>query len=92
MRKTGRLIASNMVSYGGEGGSIMAKYYDENSRKSAQKYMIKNSYSIAFRLSKIYEKDLIEIYHSIPSSQKAAWFKECLRKYGEEHPVEKESE
>ena len=92
MRKIDRNIARNMLGYVGEEGSIMAKYYDEKSRKSAQKYMIKNCYSIAFRLSKVYEQDLIEIYHSIPSSQKAAWFKECLRKYREEHPVEKESD
>lgn len=70
----------------------MAKYYSEQSRKSAQKYMLKNSYSVAFRLSKVYEKDLIDIYHSIPASQKAAWFKECLREYAEKHPTVERSE
>ena len=70
----------------------MAKYYSEQSRKSAQKYMLKNSYSVSFRLSKVYEQDLIDIYHSIPSSQKAGFFKECLRRYAEEHPITEKAE
>lgn len=65
----------------------MTKYYNESSRKATQKYLLKNSYSVAFRLSKVYEQDLIDIYQSIPKSQKAAWFKECLREYAEKHPI-----
>ena len=68
----------------------MAKYYSETSRKASQKYLLKNSYSIAFRLSKVYEQDLIDIYNSIPKSTKAEWFKQCLREYGEKHKQEEE--
>lgn len=60
--------------------------YNESARRSAAKYMKKNCRSIAFRLSRIYEQELIDIYDSIPDSQKAAWFKECLREYGQKHP------
>ena len=65
----------------------MAKYYNEASRKAAQKYMAKNSLSIAFRLSKVYEQDLIAIYKSIPDSQKAGVFKDAIRRYAMEHAV-----
>lgn len=65
----------------------MAKYYDETARKAARKYLLENSYSVAFRLSKKYEADLIEIYHSIPKNRKAEWFKQCLREYREKHPA-----
>ena len=67
------------------GKSEKKKYYTPATRKAAQKYLIKNCYSVAFRLSKVYEQDLIDIYKSIPSSQKAAWFKECLREYAEKN-------
>ena len=69
---------------GGEGGA-MAKYYNQTARKASQKYLLKNTRSVAFRLSKVYEQDLIDIYDSIPNSEKAAWFKQCLKEYGEKH-------
>ena len=72
-------IGSNMED------KTVAKYSNEQSRESARKYLLKNSYSIAFRLSKVYEQDLIDIYNSIPKSTKAEWFKQCLREYGEKH-------
>lgn len=37
--------------------------------------------AINFRLSKKNEADLINIFESIPN--KAEWFKECLRNYGQ---------
>lgn len=86
-----RDIARDMLIFSSE-DQKMAKYYNESRRKSSQKYMLKNCYSIAFRLSKVYEEDLIEIYHSIPKSQKAAWFKECLREYAEKHPIAEQTE
>ena len=48
-----------------------------------KKYRQEKMYSIAFRLSKVYDQELIETYESIP--EKTAWFKSALKKYKEEH-------
>lgn len=56
--------------------------YEEN-KKYAQRYMKANCVSVAIRLNKRTEADLIEIYKSIP--EKAQWFKDCLRMYAAEH-------
>ena len=64
----------------------MAKYYNKTARKAAQKYMADNCLSVAFRLNKKTESELIEIYQSIPRSKKAAWFKQCLREYAAKNP------
>lgn len=63
----------------------MAKYYNETQRKSAQKYLLKNCLSVSFRLNKVTEQDLIEIYQSIPKNQKAELFKQALRDYKEKN-------
>jgi len=55
----------------------------ERNRKSINKYHREKMLSIAFRLSKVYEQDLIEVYQNIPN--KRQWFVDCLRKYQQEH-------
>jgi len=64
--------------------------YNESQRKASAKYMKKNSLSISFRLSKVYEQDLIEIYKSIPDSKKAGVFKQAIRDYGSRPKTENE--
>ena len=43
-----------------------------------------NKVQAAFKLNKITEPELVEIYQLIPN--KAQWFKDCLRRYAAEHP------
>lgn len=64
--------------------------YTEAQRKATAKYMAKNSLSVSFRLSKVYEQDLIAIYKSIPDSKKAGVFKQAIRDYGANHEPEKQ--
>lgn len=62
-----------------------AKYYNDNARKSAEKYMRENCITVSFRLNKATEPDLIAIYRSMPNSMKASIFKETIRKWGEDN-------
>ena len=55
----------------------MAKYYNETRRKAAQKYLITQTLSIAFRLNRRTDGDLIDIYERIPN--KSQFFKQALR-------------
>lgn len=64
---------------------MAGKYYNESARKSTYKYLKANSYPICFRLSKLYEQDLIDIYKGMPRSEKSEWFKQCLRDYAKKH-------
>lgn len=43
-----------------------------------------NKVQAAFKLNKITEPELVEIYQLIPN--KAQWFKDCLRQYAADHP------
>ena len=61
----------------------MGKVSAANKRATA-KYRREKMVGITFRLSKIYDQDLIDVYQSIPN--KMDWFKKCLREYGEKHP------
>ena len=56
-----------MISLGGS--SYMPKYYDQYRKKASIKYMKNNTLSIAFRLNRNTEQDLIEIYQSIPNKK-----------------------
>jgi len=47
-----------------------------------RKYRREKMLSISFRLSRIYDQELIEIYESIPD--KSYWFKTSLRRYAEQ--------
>ncbi|MBQ6223445.1 MAG: hypothetical protein IJJ44_12605 [Solobacterium sp.] len=47
-----------------------------------KRYKRENMMSIAFRLSRISDAHLIEIYKSIPN--KMEWFRNALREYGGE--------
>ena len=49
-------------------------------KEASKKYNRKMMMSIAFRLHRESDKELIEIYESIPN--KAEWFREMLRKTG----------
>lgn len=51
----------------------------EAKRKYDLEYHRAKTLSIAFRLSKEYDKELIEIYKSIPD--KSSWFKESIRNW-----------
>ena len=53
-----------------------AKRQTEAKKRYDLEYHRTKTLSIAFRLSKEYDKDLIEIYKSIPD--KSRWFKESL--------------
>lgn len=55
----------------------------EYNKKYAQNYMKKNCISVAFRLNKVTESDLIETYRKIPNNQKAEIFKQAIRDFGE---------
>lgn len=56
----------------------------EADRKAGKKYRRTKMLSIAFRLSRVYEQELIDIYSRIPN--KSQWFKHAIREYGEKHP------
>lgn len=60
----------------------------QNKKEYDRKYAAKNKVQAAFKLNKVTEPELVEIYLSIPN--KAQWFKDCLRRYEAEHPKEKE--
>lgn len=49
-------------------------------KEASKKYNRKMMMSIAFRLHRETDKELIEIYESIPN--KAEWFREALRRTG----------
>lgn len=49
----------------------------EADKRATKKYRKKNMLCIAFRLSRKYDADLIEIYQSIPN--KMEWFRSALR-------------
>ena len=49
-------------------------------KRASQKYNRKMMKNISFSLHKESDKELIEIYESIPN--KAEWFREALRKTG----------
>ena len=49
-----------------------------------RKYDKENKIQVAFKLNKVTEPELVEIYQAIP--HKAQWFKDCLRRYAQEHP------
>lgn len=53
----------------------------EADKRAAKKYLRNNMKSIAFRLSKKRDADLIEIYESLPN--KMEWFRKALREAGE---------
>ena len=57
----------------------MPKYYDEYRKKASIKYMRNNCLSVAFRLNRNTEQDLIEIYQSIPN--KKEFFRDALLNY-----------
>lgn len=57
----------------------MAKYYNPQKRKAAQKYLITQTLSIAFRLNRRTDADLIDIYERIPN--KSQFFKQALREW-----------
>ncbi len=48
-----------------------------------KRYEKENKIQVAIKLNKVTEPELVEIYQSIPN--KSQWFKECLRRYAEEH-------
>ena len=48
-----------------------------------RRYDKENKIQVALRLNKKTEPELVEIYQSIPN--KSQWFKDCLRRYAEEH-------
>ena len=56
----------------------------EADRRAGKKYRRTKMLSIAFRLSRVYEQDLIDIYNRIPN--KSQWFKKAVAQYGKEHP------
>lgn len=49
----------------------------EADKRATKKYRQKNMMCVAFRLSRKYDADLIEIYQSIPN--KMEWFRNALR-------------
>ena len=55
----------------------------EADKRAGKKYRRTKMLSIAFRLSRVYEQDLIDIYETIPN--KSQWFKQAVREYGEKH-------
>lgn len=55
----------------------------EADRRAGKKYRRTKMLSVAFRLSRVYEQDLIDIYSTIPN--KSQWFKNAIREYGEKH-------
>ena len=55
----------------------------ETKRKYDLEYHRTKTLSVAFRLSKEYDKELIEIYKSIPD--KSGWFKESIRNWAEKN-------
>ena len=55
-------------------------------RAAANKYNREKMKSIAFRLHKVSDADLIEIYESIPD--KMAWFRQCLKEYGHDRRID----
>ena len=61
----------------------MASEKQTDSKKTYDKaYRQKAMMSIAFRLSRSRDADLIEIYESIPN--KMEWFRQCLTDYGKQ--------
>lgn len=72
------IIFSIIKKRGGE--NIERKKASRKQLEYISKWSKQNQKSINFRLSKTHEKELIEIFESIPN--KAEWFKECLRNYG----------
>ena len=56
----------------------------EADRRAGKKYRRTKMLSVAFRLSRVYEQDLIDIYSRIPN--KSRWFKQAIKEYGEKHP------
>ena len=52
----------------------------ENKKTYDKAYRQKSMLSIAFRLSRVRDADLIEIYEKIPN--KMEWFRQCLTDYG----------
>lgn len=57
----------------------MAKYYNPQKRKAAQKYLITQTLSVAFRLNRRTDGELIEIYERIPN--KSQFFKQALKEW-----------
>lgn len=55
----------------------------ESKKRYDRQYRKEKMLSIAFRLSRESDKDLIEIYESIPN--KMEWFREALRRTKEEN-------
>ena len=51
----------------------------ESDRRAHRKYNREKMKSIAFRLHRVSDAELIEIYESIPD--KMAWFRESLKNY-----------
>lgn len=54
----------------------------DHGKEYIKTYNRENRMSIAFRLSRLYETEYIEIYQAIPDKSK--WFKWALRKWDEE--------
>ena len=57
----------------------MPRYYNEQMRKASQKYLLEQTLSIAFRLNRRTDADLIRIYQRIPN--KSQFFKQALREW-----------
>jgi len=75
-----------MIQYTREGKMPRKKDPKEvaaGKRDYDNRYHREKMISIAFRLSRITDKDLIETYNSIPD--KMGWFRESLRRFKEEN-------
>ena len=56
----------------------------QNKKEYDRKYSQQNKVQAAFKLNKVTEPELVEIYQLIPN--KAQWFKDCLKQYALDHP------
>lgn len=60
------------------------KDWQKNKKEYNLKYDRLNKVRIGVKLNRVTEPELVEIYQAIPN--KAEWFRDCLRRYAQEHP------
>jgi hypothetical protein len=60
------------------------KTWQKNKKAYNLEYDRLNKVRIGVKLNKATEPELVDIYQRIPN--KAQWFKDCLRRYAQEHP------